>query len=87
MKSHAALANGGGGGVVGEDDDEEQKNSDHFEGDPRPLPYVFEKELIENANRHVRICEAFGLPNRGEYTLTHTDKCMLVLLVTISISL
>lgn len=65
MKSHAALANGGGGGVVGEDDEEEQNNSDHFKGDPRPLPYVFEKELIEKANKHVRICEAFGPPNRG----------------------
>lgn len=72
MKPHAALANGGGVGVGDEDNDEEQKNSDHFEGDPRPLPYAFAKELIENANRHVRICEAFGPSNRGGYALAQT---------------
>lgn len=68
MKPSAALANGASGG---DDEDDEQKNSDHFEGDPRPLPYAFEKELIENSNRHIRICETFGPSNRGRFTCAH----------------
>lgn len=73
MKPSAALANGAGGPGVGVDGDEddEQKNCDHFEGDPRPLPYAFEKELIDNANRHIRICEAFGPSNRGRFARIH----------------
>lgn len=77
MKPSAALANGGGGG---DDEDDEQKNSDHFEGDPRPLPYAFEKELIENSNRHIRICESFGPSNRGRFSYTHTSSCHLTLI-------
>ncbi|XP_017065949.1 uncharacterized protein LOC108104411 isoform X1 [Drosophila eugracilis] len=40
----------------GEEDGEAQ---DHHEGDPRPLPYDFEKELIQKSNRHIRLYETF----------------------------
>ncbi|KAM8720327.1 hypothetical protein ACLKA7_006380 [Drosophila subpalustris] len=64
MKLNAALANG--------DDDVDgdgDKDNDHFEGDPRPLPYAFEKELIGKSNKHIRICEVFG-PSNKVYPIT-----------------
>ncbi|KAH8244813.1 hypothetical protein KR032_000875 [Drosophila birchii] len=56
-------ANGEG---EGEEDGEGQ---DHHEGDPRPLPYDFEKELIEKSNRHIRLYDAF-VPVSQVYPLT-----------------
>ncbi|EDV95257.1 uncharacterized protein LOC6569287 [Drosophila grimshawi] len=69
MKSKAALANGGGGDDDDDDADGEQHSSDHFEGDPRPMPYAFEKELIDNSNKHIRICEVF-VPSNKVYPIT-----------------
>ncbi|KAH8419885.1 hypothetical protein KR009_003473 [Drosophila setifemur] len=42
-----------------EDGEEDGEGQDHHEGDPKPLPYDFEKELIENSNRHIRLYKAF----------------------------
>ncbi|KAH8286744.1 hypothetical protein KR018_004479 [Drosophila ironensis] len=39
--------------------DEDGEGQEHHEGDPRPLPYDFEKELIERSNRHIRLYKAF----------------------------
>ncbi|XP_060664685.1 uncharacterized protein LOC132797161 [Drosophila nasuta] len=52
-----------------DDEDGDEQNPDHFEGDPRPLPYDFQKELIENSNRHIRICEVF-VPSSKVYPIT-----------------
>ncbi|ALC49450.1 CG32801 [Drosophila busckii] len=53
MKPKAALPSG-------EDDDGDSQQNDHYEGDPLPLPYAFEKELIDKSNRHIRLCKDFG---------------------------
>ncbi|EDW06485.2 uncharacterized protein LOC6585194 [Drosophila mojavensis] len=45
------------------EDEDGDDQDDHFEGDPRPMPYDFEKELINNSNKHIRISEVFGPPN------------------------
>ncbi|XP_030564333.1 uncharacterized protein LOC115765090 [Drosophila novamexicana] len=58
MKTNAALAKGDA------DEDGDGQNNDHFEGDPRPMPYAFEKELISKSNKHIRICDVFGPPNK-----------------------
>ncbi|KAH8343569.1 hypothetical protein KR059_012696 [Drosophila kikkawai] len=50
----------------GEEDGEGQ---DHHEGDPKPLPYDFEKELIEKSNRHIRLYDTF-VPVSQVYPLT-----------------
>ncbi|KAH8340421.1 hypothetical protein KR067_001469 [Drosophila pandora] len=42
-----------------EEGEEEGEGQEHHEGDPRPLPYDFEKELIQKSNRHIRLCESF----------------------------
>ncbi|KAH8300612.1 hypothetical protein KR044_011998 [Drosophila immigrans] len=52
-----------------DDEDGDEQNRDHFEGDPRPLPYDFQKELIENSNKHIRICEVF-VPSTKVYPIT-----------------
>ncbi|EDV45536.1 uncharacterized protein LOC6555654 [Drosophila erecta] len=52
--------------------DEGEENGDapdHREGDPRPLPYDFEKELIQRSNRHIRLYESF-VPVSQVYPLT-----------------
>lgn len=49
------------------EDEDGDDQDDHFEGDPRPMPYDFEKELINNSNKHIRISEVFGPPNIGIY--------------------
>jgi len=46
----------------GEEDGEGQ---DHHEGDPRPLPYDFEKELIQKSNRYIRLYESFVPVSQG----------------------
>lgn len=48
--------------------DEVEENGDaldHREGDPRPLPYDFEKELIHRSNRHIRLYETFVPVSQG----------------------
>ncbi|KAH8395700.1 hypothetical protein KR222_009940 [Zaprionus bogoriensis] len=64
MKPSAALANGNDNGDNDDGDGDEQQSGDHFEGDPRPLPYAFEKELIDKSNRHIRVCEVFAPSNK-----------------------
>ncbi|XP_017006505.1 uncharacterized protein [Drosophila takahashii] len=49
--------------------EEDGEGHDHHEGDPRPLPYDFEKELIEKSNRHIRLYETF-VPVSRVYPLT-----------------
>ncbi|XP_034484844.1 uncharacterized protein LOC117789805 isoform X2 [Drosophila innubila] len=69
MKLKPALAIGDVD-VLGDGDvDGDGQNNDHFEGDPRPLPYAFEKELIEKSNKHIRICEVF-VPANKVYPIT-----------------
>ncbi|XP_030380844.1 uncharacterized protein LOC115628769 [Scaptodrosophila lebanonensis] len=48
-----------GGGLLPDDADNEEDGDEHHEGDPRPLPYAFEKELIQKSNRHIRLTESF----------------------------
>ncbi|XP_013112246.1 uncharacterized protein LOC106090556 [Stomoxys calcitrans] len=38
--------------------------------DPKPLPYLFEKELINNSNRHIYVVDDF-VPSRN---IHHVDK-------------
>ncbi|XP_034668507.1 uncharacterized protein LOC117901726 isoform X2 [Drosophila subobscura] len=52
--SSRALENGDG-----EEDGEGGQEQDHHEGDPHPLPYDFEQELIRKSNRHIRLYDAF----------------------------
>ncbi|KAH8384962.1 hypothetical protein KR093_003491 [Drosophila rubida] len=52
-----------------DDEDGDGQHADHFEGDPRPLPYDFQKELFKNSNKHIRICEVF-VPYTKVYPIT-----------------
>ncbi|XP_015041430.2 uncharacterized protein [Drosophila pseudoobscura] len=63
MRSSGAAPENGDGEEDGE------SGQDHHEGDPRPLPYDFEQELIRKSNRHIRLYEAF-VPVSKEYMLT-----------------
>ncbi|XP_044572988.1 uncharacterized protein LOC6502229 isoform X2 [Drosophila ananassae] len=61
-----------------EEGEEEGEGQDHHEGDPRPLPYDFEKELIQKSNRHIRLCESFVPVSQGPVILRVAQKELFI---------
>ncbi|EDW78252.1 uncharacterized protein Dwil_GK16272 [Drosophila willistoni] len=62
---------GAGAGALDQPDGGDADDADHQlpEGQPRPLPYAFEKELIEKSNKHIRLHRNF-VPVSQVYPLT-----------------